>query len=116
MKNEKRQGFIEKIKAFFIKLFRKENVVALPNPSEKENKESAVSLSINKEEALELYNNVKKGNVLIESLTREQLIMFIALANEEIKILDKKIDNEITEANMYRKDIEFYESKLVEGA
>lgn len=118
MENErKKESFIEKIKGFFRKLFKKEQVTALPNPEpekiEKDKDENNV-LNINKEESLKLYNDVKNNKVSLDSLTREQLIMFITLANEEIKILDKKIDNEITEINMYRKEIDFYEKKLGE--
>ena len=119
MENERKKvSFLEKIKSFFRRIFKKDNVISLPEPEGKKEivEETKISLNTNKKEAMELYKKIKESIIPIETLTREQLIMFITLANEEIKILEKKIDNEITETNMYQREIEYYEAKLGEKA
>ena len=119
MKKEvKKESFIEKIKVFFRKIFKKKQLDALPQPEEKaeikteEDKETTNDVKLNKEEGMKLYNDIKARTISVDDLTREQLMLFIILATEELKVLEQKIDNEITEANVYKKDIEFYKTKF----
>ena len=119
MKKEvKKESFIEKIKVFFRKIFKKKQLDALPQPEEKaeikteEAKEPTNDVKLNKEEGMKLYNDIKARTISVDDLTREQLMLFIILATEELKVLEQKIDNEITEANVYKKDIEFYKTKF----
>ena len=118
-KEIKKESFIEKIKAFFRKIFKKKQLVALPQPEEKAEikteekvEESSKDVKLNKEESMKIYNDVKAKTISVDELTREQLIMFIMLATEELKVLEQKIDQETTEANVLKKDIEFYKTEF----
>lgn len=117
-KEVKKENFIEKIKAFFRKIFKKKQLDALPQPEEKAEikvevaKEPTNDIKLNKEESMKLYNDIKARTISVDDLTRGQLIMFIMLATEELKVLEQKIENEITEANVYKKDIEFYKKEF----
>ena len=107
----KNESVWEKVKRFFANIFGKNKIKALDEPK----KEVKIN-TINKEEFLELYKRIKTNQVNINTLTREELIMFIKLGKEELKFLDKRIESEKTECNMYNKEIEFYQSKLSENA
>lgn len=117
-KEVKKESFIEKIKVFFRKIFKKKQLDALPQPEEKaeikteEAKEPTNDVKLNKEEGMKLYNDIKARTISVDDLTREQLMLFIILATEELKVLEQKIDNEITEANVYKKDIEYYKTEF----
>ncbi|MBR3255151.1 MAG: hypothetical protein IKF97_02845 [Clostridia bacterium] len=117
-KEVKKENFIEKIKAFFRKIFKKKQLDALPQPEEKAEikvevtKEPTNDINLNKEESMKLYNDIKARTISVDDLTRGQLIMFIMLATEELKVLEQKIENEITEANVYKKDIDFYKTEF----
>jgi hypothetical protein len=105
----KKDNLVDKIKRFFANIFGKNKVKSLPEPME----ESKVNV-LNKEDFLNLYKKIKERQVDIKTLTREELIMFIKLGKEEIKFLEKRIENEKTECNMYQKEIDFYQKKLAE--
>ena len=117
-KEVKKENFIEKIKAFFRKIFKKKQLDALPQPEVKAEikvevtKEPTNDINLNKEESMKLYNDIKARTISVDDLTRGQLIMFIMLATEELKVLEQKIENEITEANVYKKDIDFYKTEF----
>lgn len=106
-----RKSIWEKIKNFFSNIFKKEKIEALPEPEE----QPKIKMK-SKEEFLELYKKIKEDQVDIKTLSREDLIMFIKLGTEELKFLDKRIESEKTECNMYQKEIEFYQRKLGETA
>ena len=103
-KEVKKENFIEKIKAFFRKIFKKKQLDALPQPEEK----AEIKVEVTKEPT----NDIKARTISVDDLTRGQLIMFIMLATEELKVLEQKIENEITEANVYKKDIDFYKTEF----
>ena len=117
-KEIKKESFIERIKAFFRRIFKKKQLVALPQPEEKvelkaeETKEPTNDIKLNKEESMKLYSEIKAKTVSIDELTREQLMLFIILATEELKVLEQKIEQETTEANVYKKDIEYYKTEF----
>lgn len=118
-KENKKESFIERIKAFFRKIFKKKQLVALPQPEKKEEtkveevtKEPAKDIQLNKEESMKLYSDIKARNISVDELTREQLIMFIMLATQELKVLEQKIEQETTEANVYKKEIEHYKKEF----
>ena len=118
-KEIKKESFIEKIKAFFRRIFKKKQLVALPQPEEKSEikaeettNEPAKEVQLNKEESMKLYSDIKARNISVDELTREQLIMFIMLATQELKVLEQKIEQETTEANVYKKEIEYYKKEF----
>ena len=118
-----RKGLWEKIKNFFRKIFKKEKIKALPQPEQhieehiEEHQEEQPQPSMkSKEECLELYKKIKNDQVDIRTLEKEDLIMFIKLGTEELKFLEKRIESEKTEYNMYLKEIEYYQNKLGEIA
>lgn len=107
MNNEgKKEKIWDKVKRFFKNIFRKNQKKVLPEPQVK----TTDKLSKSKEEYLKLYKDVKDKKIDANILTDEDLKVLIAVAKEEIKFLDKKIDNERTEINMYKSKIEYYNS------
>ena len=108
MENErKRESILTKIKNFFKRIFRNNKVKKLPKPKE----EPKMVLSKSKEEYLKLYQDIKDKKINVNTLSEEDLKVLIALVKQEINYLDKKIDNEKTECNMYRRKIEYYKNK-----
>lgn len=72
----KKESLWGKIKMFFANIFGKNKVKSLPKPIE-ETKANVV----NKEEFLSLYKKIKERQVDINTLSREELIMFIKCGN-----------------------------------
>ncbi|MBO4292953.1 MAG: hypothetical protein J5881_00980 [Clostridia bacterium] len=122
MESERKSIWV-KIKDFFKKIFKNKKIEALPQPEEKQKEniegyqeEQQQKNVKSKEECLELYKKIKNDQLDIKTLTEEDLIMFIKLGTEELKFLEKRIENEKTEYNMYLKEIEFYQNILEETA
>jgi len=119
-----RKSIWEKIKSFFKNIFKKDKMDALPKPEhemelkQEQNKEIEIqhetepqASTKSREECIELYKKIKENQVDIKELTKEDLIMFIKLGNEELKFLDKKIENEKTELKIYKKEIDLYQNE-----
>lgn len=64
---------------------------------------------VNKEELLNLYKAVKQYKVDINSLSEEELSNIIKLFKEEISIVKKKIEQDIVEININKREIEYYQ-------
>ena len=127
--SSERKSIWEKIKIFFRNIFKKEKIEALPEPDselqldQKQNEEIEVQHETesqesnrSKEEFIELYKKIKDDQVDIKSLTKEDLIMFIKLGNEELKFLDKKIENEKNELKIYKQEIDVYQKETEKTA
>lgn len=124
-----RKSIWEKIKSFFKNIFKKEKIEALPEPDselqldQKQNEEIEVQHETesqesnrSKEEFIELYKKIKDDQVDIKTLTKEDLIMFIKLGNEELKFLDKKIETEKNELKIYKQEIDVYQKETEKTA
>lgn len=127
--SSERKSIWKKLKDFFKNIFKKEKIEALPEAKhevelkQEQKKETEIQCESeqqesmkSKEECLELYKKIKENQVDIKTLTKEDLVIFIKLGTEELKFLDKKIENEKTELNMYKKEIEFYQRASEESA
>lgn len=127
--SSERKSIWEKIKIFFRNIFKKEKIEALPEPDselqldQKQNEEIEVQHETesqesnrSKEEFIELYKKIKDDQVDIKTLTKEDLIMFIKLGNEELKFLDKKIENEKNELKIYKQEIDVYQKETEKTA
>ena len=102
-----------KIKEIFIKLFKAKKQKALAEKNEiKEAEEKSTKNRITKDEFFNIYNQVKKKEISLDSLTVEDLEKIDRMLDEEIEIKTKKIDRQITELNMKNMDIKFYKEKL----
>ncbi len=69
----------------------------------------------NKQEILELYNKIKNNQINLNILTDDQLSIFVKIANEEIEILKKKYDEEVTRQNICRREIRYYQEQLMKS-
>ena len=143
--SSQRESLWEKIKKFFKNLFKKEKIEALPEPeiemkiepkveqnieqtqgimqeSESETKlksENKTEQPINiksKEEYLDLYKKIKENQIDINTLTKEDLIMFVKFGKAELQFLENRIESEKTEITKYKKEIVCYQNNLVETA
>lgn len=143
--SSQRESLWEKIKKFFKNLFKKEKIEALPEPEietkielkveqnieqtqeimqvsetateiESETKNEQPINKKSKEEYLDLYKKIKENQIDINTLTKDDLIMFIKFGNAELQFLENRIESEKTEITKYKKEIVFYQNNLVETA
>lgn len=143
--SSQRESLWEKIKKFFKNLFKKEKIEALPEPEIETKIEPKVEQNIeqtqeimqvsetaieiesetkneqpinkkSKEEYLDLYKKIKENQIDINTLTKDDLIMFIKFGNAELQFLENRIESEKTEITKYKKEIVFYQNNLVETA
>ena len=96
--------FILKIKRKISEIIKK--IIKVPKEKEE------MSHQKSKDEILELYKDAKSNKVDINDFSIEELKMMIKLCEEEISIIKHRIDSEITETNISKRKIEYYQEKL----
>lgn len=96
IKGEKRmknsENFFEKVKKFIKNVFKKNQpkMLADKNNVHKENDiQNKDNYSNEKERILNLYNDIKSGDIDVLSLSKSDLNKLVAISNEEINILQK---------------------------
>ena len=110
-KEKTKENFWKRFKKMFLSIFNKNKTKELPETTEL----SSVQFNkVDKKQMLEMYNNSKGNKDKIKKLSREELIVFIELCRAEIEIYQKKINNEITELNMAKRNIDHYKKELGE--
>ena len=97
---------IEKIKDILKKIFNRKKVKALEGA-----KENIINNLPDKDQFLDKYKQIKEKSLSLESLTKEELIMFITFAKQEINFLENKTENEKQECNINQKELEDYQNK-----
>ena len=106
----KRDSLLLKIKNKIVEIINK--IFKLPKANTEIKQES--KQPIDKESTLKLYSDLKNNKVSIESLSLEEIKILIKLADEEVKILKSKLENEITEIKIVEGRIKYYQKRLVE--
>lgn len=82
----------EKIKIFLNNIFGRQNKLLLgENNNLQENDLSKIDND--KEEFFEIYENLKKGIILLDDLMINDLIKVLAISKEELNIKDNKIND-----------------------
>lgn len=95
----------EKIKNLFNKLLKRENVLLIEESQEEFSEfiyEDDEQELYSKEDYFRIYDNIKKGIISPEDLMLNDLIKIMAIMNEELTILEKKVvtnENELQQIN-----------------
>ena len=79
-------NFFNKIKNWFLSIFKKDKVKLLNEPVEKLDSENTQKKVYDKGEMLKIYNKVRNGELQISDLDRDELIVFISLSSERLTI------------------------------
>ena len=74
---------------------------------ETDNQEEQINQTRSKEEILKMYKDVKEKKLDPNTLTENELKIFIQIAKQELNFLNKKIDEEKAQFNLYKEKIAY---------
>lgn len=115
----KKDNFFTKIKSSILLFFSKEsnknekniNQVVGNNEEEKKNVNEEIYQK-EKQRIMQMYRNLKNGNISIYDIPNEDLTMIKEMMKKELELKEEKLDQIQTDINMSKKNIEYYKKEI----